>query len=227
MFASRRSAPVALAMLAVVLAVAMAILPASCSEQTPAGGADLGALIEAMDALYPEGDPRKFSSNPYDYVCGNPAFDSIVAMGYEALPGLDEHLRSNNTGGLRDYLVCVAIETITRCDLKQFEDFAWADSPSFAGGWNHYLERMPSLVAGILEGDMSPRAQAGEIRKLGAPAVPYVVEYADRPDEQHGSEITAALGIMLLDAEPAVTVARFKELNADAVATLRAYVEGR
>lgn len=244
MLVPRKSPP---AVLALILTVVLTVAAAACSGQSTAdargsgstaavgsstsAAADMGDslkdLIEAMAMPYPEGDPRYLSSNPYDYTKENPAFDAVVAMGYEALPGLEGKLRTERPDGLDGYLICVAIETITRCDLKQFEEFTWAHAGGFLAQWEEYLERMPSLVEEILERDLCMKVQGGEIAKLGAPVVPYVVEYADMLDGQYGSEIPGILSTVLLESKPTTTVAEFRDLNREAIDELRAYIEDR
>ena len=153
-----------------VTTAATAAPASSTTSQTAAPApADLGVLIEQMAKPYPDGDPRYVSSNPYDYTKGNPAFDAIVAMGYDALAGLEADLTA---GGLGNYLDCIAIETITRCDLKQFPQFMWADAQTFATKWSSYLKQMPSLVEGAFAlSSYYPRQTVG-LESLGAPAVP-------------------------------------------------------
>lgn len=214
--------------LVVALAV-VAVAPTGCGEEPKAGALDdhLRALIKALPTPYPPGDDRYLSSNAYDYLDDNPAFDEIVAMGYDVLPGLQEHLATTTTAGLGDYLVCVAIETITRCDLKQFEIFAWADSRTFKEQWDRYLREVPSLVKDIIECDLCARVQGSEIAKLGAPAVPYVVEYADLLDSQYGSEVPGVLSTVTIGSVPTATVAEFRDKNAGIIEVLRTYVEDR
>jgi hypothetical protein len=213
----------------VIAVVTVAAVPTGCGEEPTAGALDdrLRALIEALPTPYPAGDDRYLSSNAYDYLDENPAFDEIVALGYEALPGLEEHLATTATAGLGDYLVCVAMETITRCDLKQFETFAWADSRTFAEQWDRYLREVPSVVADIIECDLCARVQGSEIAKLGAPAVPYVVEYAEVLDGQYGSEVPGVLSTVTVGSVPTTTVADFWEKNMEIIEKLRAYVEDR
>jgi hypothetical protein len=196
----------------------------STSGVAATGGANLERLIRAMGKPYPDGDPRYLSSNAYDYTKDNPAFDAIVAMGYDALPGLEKSLTEM---GLRDYLACIAIEKITRCDLKQLKQFAWDDAGRFLVQWNWYLEQMPLVVEKIVTSGDPPQAKARQIAELGAPAVPYVVEHAESVDEQDGSEMTETLATLLLDAKPALTVDEFGNLNADTIGKLKAYVEDR
>jgi hypothetical protein len=225
--------------LAAVLVLVLATLAlAACDEPTPAGAGDgssvtvaaddgLRDLIEAMAKPYPPGDARYLSSNAYDYTRDNPAFDATVAKGYDALPGLEEYLRTENPRGLDGYLICIAMEKITRCDLKQFEQFAWADAGGFQVQWNRYLEQMPPLVDAALKSGKSPEDQAQEIAKLGAPAVPYVVDHADSIVAAGGSDMAEALAAILRDAKPGNTVEKFGDNNSDAIAQLRSYVENR
>ncbi|MBN1629370.1 MAG: hypothetical protein JW990_06390 [Thermoleophilia bacterium] len=203
-------------------------------EATEETGADAAAeavsdvaddLIQTMSKPYPEDDGRYLSSNPYDYTKDNPAFDQIVALGYDALDPLEAYLPDH--AGLDGYLVCIAIEKIMRCDLKQFGEFTWADAISFRTQWSEYLAEMPSLVDEVLARELSPAARAAQIATLGAPAVPYLVEHAESLDEQDGTEIATTLGALLENAEPASTVEEFGEVNAQAIAQLKVYVEAR
>lgn len=205
--------------------VATAAPASSTTSQTAAPApTDLGALIEQMAKPYPDGDPRYVSSNPYDYTKGNPAFDAIVAMGYDALAGLEADLTA---GGLGNYLDCIAIETITRCDLKQFPQFMWADARTFATQWNSYLKQLPSLVEGaFMLSSYHPPKPVG-IENLGAPAVPYVITTAARMGVANESEVVATLHSLLTGSMPATTMAEFAQLNRVAIERLRAYVEDR
>ena len=220
----------------VLLTALMGLFAQGCESQkaTDETGADAATdavsamvnnLIQTMSKPYPEGDARYFSSNPYDYTKENPAFDQVVAMGYEVLDPLEGYLPDH--AGLDGYLVCIAIEKIMRCDLKQFDEFTWADAISFRTQWNKYLARMPSSVDEVLARELAPAAQAAEIAQLGAPAVPYVVEHAESLDRQDGTEMAATLGALLEGAEPASTVKEFGEVNAQAIAQLKVYVEAR
>jgi hypothetical protein len=199
---------------------------ASLGTSTTAGAApDLSALIKQMAQPYPAGDPRYASSNPYDYIKDNPAFDAVVAMGYDALPALEADLTA---GALGKYLDCIAIESITKCDLKQFEQFTWADAQGFRTQWNRYLEQMPSMVtaAFALSSYYPPRPLG--IERLGAPAVPYVIDRAlQSPGVGNPDEVLHTLQMLLLNAKPGSTIAEFAELNRVTIEKLRAYVENR
>ena len=197
---------------------------ADTTTTAPPAEPDLGVLIKQMAAPYPDGDSRYVSSNPYDYTKDNPAFDAIVARGYDALPGLEADLTA---GGLGNYLDCIAIEKITKCDLKEFTQYAWGDAISFRTQWNSYLKQMPSAVmTAFALSSYAPPKPIG-LEKLGAPAVPYVIDQAKRTGVWNESEVVGTLQSLLLNARPAATIAEFAQFNATTIEKLRAYVENR
>jgi hypothetical protein len=209
---------------ATTTAATAASASSTTSQNAAPAPADLGALIKQMANPYPDGDPRYVSSNPYDYTKDNPAFDAIVAAGYHALAALEADLTA---GGLGNYLDCIAIETITRCDLKQFPQFTWADAQSFKARWNSYLKQMPSLVDGaFMLSSYSPPKPVG-LEGLGAPAVPFVIDTAARMGVANEGEVVATLQSLLTGSMPAATIAEFAQVNRVAIEKLRAYVEGR
>jgi hypothetical protein len=201
----------------------VAAVPTTSTSATVDGQADLSVLIAQMAKPYPDGDSRYVSSNPYDYTKDNPAFDAIVAMGYDALEGLEADLTA---GGLGNYLDCIAIETITRCDLKQFDQFTWADALTFRSQWNKYLAQMPTMVdAAFMLSSYYPPKPLG-LDKLGAPAVPYVIDRAlADPGVANPSEVLQTLQTLMPAATPASTIAEFEALNRITLEKLRAYVE--
>jgi hypothetical protein len=198
---------------------------------TTAVGGSLEELIVAMGTPYPDGDPRYVSSNPYDYIKDNPYYDRVVAMGYDALPELEQYLKAGHDG-LDGYLACIAIEAITSCDLKQFDDSQWGHASQFEVNWDKYLKGMRARVDGIMTGGGSPEDKRVEIAKLGAPAVPYVVGYAESIDAQDGGEMADTLHANLQKGKPGSTlegstVEEVKDNNNDLIAQLLAYVENR
>jgi hypothetical protein len=185
---------------------------------------DLAVLIKQLAEPYPDGDPRYASSNPYDYTQDNPAFAAVVAMGYDALAGLEADLTA---GGLGNYLDCIAIETITCCDLKQFPQFTWGDALTFATQWDSYLRQMPLLVTAAfgLSSYYPPRPLG--IERLGAPAVPFIIDEAAKAGVGNESQVVATLASMMTGSVPAGTIAEFAQVNRGAIEKLRAYVENR
>lgn len=192
----------------------------------------LDDLIAEVDTPYPDGDARYTSSNPYDYLKDNDYYDAIVAMGYDALPGLEEYLLTENENGLREYLLCVAIEDITACDLKQFDASTWATASEFLEKWSAYLVGMPDRVDKILSSASPPAQQQKDIAKLGAPAVPYVVEQAAAVDKEDGAGMADTLRAILEKGKPGSTiegktVTELANLNSDLIEQLQTYIENR
>jgi hypothetical protein len=184
-------------------------------------------LVDMMKTIDQSSSASMMSSNPYDYIKDNPSFDAIVALGVDALPVLEQGLRATEESGLREYIMCVAIERIAGCDLKQFGDSAWDRAEVFKAKWNDYLKGMPARVKQIMESGHDLQALADQIAKLGAPAVPYVVQYAGSIDKGNDRAMAQALGRSLAESEAGATVGEFAGKNAGLVEKLKTYVENR
>lgn len=220
-----RSVKAIILIVAAVTIAAVAIVGFALPGKSIAADID-GRLASIMKDLDKSASASMASSNPYDYVVDNANFEAIVALGLDALPILEQGLHATDADGLREYIMCIAIEEIARCDLKQFEEFAWDRAQVFKEKWNNYLKDMPTRVGQIIDGGQDLRAQADQIAELGAPALPYVVERAEAIDRGNGHAIVAALEKSLVEAKPATTVCEFAEKNADSIQKLKSYVEG-
>ncbi len=166
------------------------------------------------------------SSNPYDYVKDNPEYREIVALGYDALPALEAALNDSEEDGLREYMICIAIEEITNCDLKQFGDSRWQDTVGFRSQWPAYLERIPDRTRDILSSNMNPDDKTKAIRQLGAPAVPYVADNAGLLSDAESAALAPTIGELLEGGRGGASVREVARLNAARIRELRAYVEG-
>lgn len=167
------------------------------------------------------------SSNPYDYTVGNAEYAKLVAMGYGALPALESELDRSADSGLREYLICIAIEEITQCNLKQFGDSNWETASTFKVKWPKYLASMPTRVNGILTSNLSAEDKGARISQLGAPAVPFVIDDAGLLSDTERSAVTNALAGITRGSRMDTTLRGFADHNADQIASLRAYVTVR
>lgn len=210
-----------------ILAIAVVIVVLyAWPEESVAAEVDnnLAAMMAGIDK---DDSATGLSSNPYDYIMDNPNFDAIVALGYDALPALEQALRATEADGLREYIICIAIEQISSCDLKQIADSEWDRAQVFRQKWDDYLKEMPARVLQIMEGELSAESKVREITALGAPAIPYAVDYADVLDEEVGAEAARAFSAVLAEGKSADTVGELTAANADVIKQLRAYVESR
>ncbi|NLN87893.1 MAG: hypothetical protein GX133_09925 [Syntrophomonadaceae bacterium] len=129
----------------------------------------------------------QLSSNPYNYARNNVYFDEIVEMGYPAVPLLEDYIVKSPENGLREYLLAIAIEKITKVDLKTDTDKGWYTAKNFVGVWDNHLANIPANVDGILNSEKSDLEKASDIKKLGLPAAPYVMDYIEKSvDENNG-----------------------------------------
>ncbi len=119
-----RSVKAIILIAAAVAIAAVAIVGFALSGKSIAADID-GRLASIMKDLDKSASASMASSNPYDYVVDNANFEAIVALGLDALPILEQGLHATDADDLREYIMCIAIEEIARCDLKQFEEFAW------------------------------------------------------------------------------------------------------
>lgn len=167
------------------------------------------------------------SSNPYDYITDNPNYDEVIRIGYDALPILEENLKNSNASGLREYIICIALEEIMSCDLKQFDDYQWGSAEDFKSKWNQYLKDVPAKVDKILNSSASTKDKEQEIAKLGVPAVPYVVQQAKSIDKEQSRQMPATLGKLMINGKSAKTVAEFKKNNEETIQKLQKHIENR
>lgn len=197
---------------------------------TPAMTARVNQLVDQMmDPAVLEGSSPigGLSSNPYDYTRNNAKFEQLVALGPEALPVLEAELAGSADEGLREYMLCIAIEDIAKCDLKQFPESKWDRASGFSKKWTAYLDGMPERTLAILEDNLSPAEKARAIKQLGAPAVPFVADRAASLSREDDAELTRVLVTLVPDAVAATGVSEFAANNRGAVESLRRYVKGK
>jgi hypothetical protein len=185
---------------------------------------NLAKIMKGIDA---NSSAAMSSSNPYDYTRDNDSFEKIVSMGYDALPVLEQGLRSSDQDGLREYIMCIAIERITNCNLKQFDDCAWDRASVFKGKWNQYLKDLPGRVRAAMQGGETGQPLVDSLVKLGGPAVPYIVQFSDLLDEGDGKAVAQAMEDELQGSQPGDSVGAFKTNNSELIARVESYVENR
>jgi hypothetical protein len=124
------------------------------------------------------------SSNPYDYVKDNPDFENIVALGNDALPGLQKRLLSSERSGLEEYILAIAIESIAKVDLKKNESTKWISAKMFKTKWPEYLKSIPSLVDSVTADQALTTAEkVKKLNEMGTPALPFILEKIEKGDE--------------------------------------------
>ncbi|MHB8761181.1 MAG: hypothetical protein ACYC6J_02145 [Coriobacteriia bacterium] len=208
-----------------VVAVAAVVFVRAESSHAREVRKTLDQIMQGIDK--PSNPATALSSNPYDYIKDNPDYAALVALGFEALPALEAELAADEANGLREYVACIAIEDITNCDLKQFPDSVWDQAATFKTEWDDYLRGMPQRVSAIMSSDRPASDKAAEIRRLGAPAVPYALDAAQEQDGNSQSEVARAARAAFGDTAATGTLSDFRREHADSVRVIRDYVEDR
>ncbi|MBP2002250.1 hypothetical protein J2Z69_003322 [Paenibacillus shirakamiensis] len=116
------------------------------------------------------------SSNPYDYIKDNKDFESIVALGNNALPILQEKIEKSPNDGLQEYILAIAIEKISKTDLKKNSSTEWNSAKSFEKNWKQYLKAIPLKVNEISSSSKEINEKINGLIELGTPAIPFIAE---------------------------------------------------
>lgn len=168
----------------------------SINSHNAAFAKELDKNINEMMAQVNKGSSNdlktQLSSNPYDYARNNAYFNEIVQMGYPAIPLLEDYIEKSPENGLREYLLSIAVEKIARVDLKANTDKGWYTAKLFVKTWDNHLANVPAKVNEIMNSKKSDSEKASDIKKLGLPAAPYVMDYLERNVEEN-KEIEASL----------------------------------
>ena len=116
------------------------------------------------------------SSNPYDYIKELKQTESLIALGHDALPFLEQHIDQSEGSGLTDYILADTAETIAKINLKNNQQSSWETGDAFSAQWKALLKNTPAKVNEITS---LPRPDEEKIRslvELGVPALPFIVE---------------------------------------------------
>ena len=85
-----------------------------------------------------------FSSSPYTYIKDSKDFENIVALGNPALPVLKKMLDESNNNGLIEYIYAIAIEKISKVDIR--EETNWDNAKDFSQKYTTHLKKIPDQV---------------------------------------------------------------------------------
>lgn len=76
----------------------------------------------------------KPSSNPLDYT-KNEYYENIINLGKNAVPVLEKMYNEGKLTGLNAYLSALAIQDITKCNLKEKYNLDWTSAAEFYNLW--------------------------------------------------------------------------------------------
>lgn len=107
--------------------------------------------LKTEGAYLSNGMPLAMSSNPYDYVKDNAEYDKLIALGEESLDDLYKLQQDQEKyDSFQRYIIAIAIEEITKTDLKQSEEYFWMDADGFSEKWNDFSIEAEENIKDIL-----------------------------------------------------------------------------
>jgi hypothetical protein len=167
--------------------VAGVIYSANASEKDIHQTASIAAIAESTAKVL-DANPRiSSSSNPYDYVKDNKAFDEIVALGPKALPVLYQEIKLSPDDGLNEYLLAIAAEKILQVDMKTVfgggipGKYSWSDAKGWLEAFSLYVDDLDRNIQTIETSSMSENEKLEQLKSLGILALPYI-------NDAYGSE---------------------------------------
>lgn len=99
----------------------------------------INECLKTESAYLSNGMLLAMSSNPYDYIQNNDKYDKLIALGEESLDDLYELQQDNDKyNSFQRYIIAIAIEDITKTDLKQSEEYFLMDADSFSEKWDNF-----------------------------------------------------------------------------------------
>jgi len=137
---------------------------------------NLQNMRDAIDEDVMKNSELALSSNPYDYIEDNEYYDNIIKLGVRALPELERTLSESDSNGLNEYILAIAIETISHVDIRKIKDdeFAWETAKGFEKEWIDIRENANTSINEIVQSDKLSSAE--KVDKLSAYGVLAVSE---------------------------------------------------
>lgn len=136
---------------------------------------NLSEIMENIEVMATRNPELAASSNPYDYINENNNYNNIVQIGQEAIPVIEKNINSSKENGLQEYILAIAAEEIAKVDLRE-NRYNWSNAKEWASVWNKYLKETDSLAEEILSSDQAIEFKIERLKKLGTPAIPFIVE---------------------------------------------------
>ncbi|MGE5405159.1 MAG: hypothetical protein ACM3PP_09470, partial [Candidatus Saccharibacteria bacterium] len=121
-----------------------------------------------------ENPQAALSANPYTYTTNNSNYDNLVKLGPKAVPIIEESIMTSTNNGLREQILAIAAEDITKTNLKVA--YGWATGKEWIIAWHKHLKTVPAEFDRIIKSNLTDADKNNSIVRLGVPALPYLVE---------------------------------------------------
>lgn len=163
---------VGLLVLAIFYSISSGVLAYKSNIKIVISLEELDSELDRLVSLNPQ---LANSSNPYNYTKNNQVFQKIVSYGYEALPMIEETIKSDQKYGLNKYILAIAAEEIAKVDLKKGE-YPWLNAEEFTRSWTLHLQDVPNKVQEIQKSELSVNEKNEKLIQLGIAVIPFIYE---------------------------------------------------
>lgn len=107
------------------------------------------------------------NSSPYAYI-DNEYYENIVALGFEAVPILQDKSENKEFSSLNSYISALAIQEITACDLYEITGVDFETADEFYKLWEETMQEMPQKMEEIVQNtEMETADKKKEFKKYG------------------------------------------------------------
>ncbi|WP_054403741.1 hypothetical protein [Paenibacillus solani] len=120
--------------------------------------------------------------------------ESIVDLGYRALPYIEQNIDESEGSGLMDYILAIAAEKIAKVDLKKNSKTFWDTGNAFSQQWKKQLHQTPQEVNNIANSNLSADEKIKSLESLGIPAIPFIIERVKEGNNEFFPAIPLILG---------------------------------
>lgn len=124
-----------------------------------------------------QSDPiLSLSSNPYDYIRDDNAFNELIKLGPEIVPILYNRIVSSENNGLQEYIYAIAAEEILQLDLKEIsiDGYKWADAKTWSKSFSKFSNDLERNLFDIQNSNYSEIIKSEKIKELGIQAIPLI-----------------------------------------------------
>ena len=140
---------------------------------------NINMMMKEINVMAANSDKKMMSSNPYDYI-DNQYFNNIVGRGISALPIIIEQIEMSEINGLKEYILAIAAEEISRTYLKQEKTYNWSNAKEWLDVWNIYLRNIPTRVDYIVnDTEHTIEDKKLALNNLGIMSLPYIKDAID------------------------------------------------
>ena len=184
-----------IALLSVVCLIVVTLLTSTTSRANASIASKIDqnmlSIMDDVSKLATQDPQAAMNSNPYSYI-DNANYKSIIDLGSEALPILVDRIDQSKKNGLKEYILAIATEEISKVDLKK-DRWEWSTAKEFTKVWKTHLNKIPTNVNKIASSNEANNKKVQELVLLGTPAIPFIMEKI----EQGNTELFPSLDQLL------------------------------